>query len=38
MGVLVFISGMVCGGACLLAVSVLGKKFQQRGNRNARWK
>ena len=36
MGVLVFISGMVCGGACLKAVSMLDKKFQQRGNRNVK--
>ena len=27
MGVLVFMSGMICGGACLKAVSVLGKKI-----------
>ena len=27
MGVLVFISGMICGGACLVAVSVLDKKI-----------
>ena len=33
MGVLVFISGMVCGGACLVAASMLDKKFQQRENR-----
>lgn len=27
MGVLVCMSGYVCGGACLLAVSMLGKKI-----------
>ena len=33
MGVLVFISGMVCGCGCIVAASVLGKKFQQGENR-----
>lgn len=36
MGVLVFISGMVCGGACLKAVSMLDKKFQQGETANVR--
>ena len=27
MGVLVCISGMICGGACIVAVSMLGKKI-----------
>ena len=36
MGVLVCISGFVCGWACLEAVNVLDKKFQQRGNRNVK--
>ena len=29
MGVLVCMSGMICGLACLKAVSMLDKKFQQ---------
>lgn len=33
MGVLVCMSGMICGWACLVAASMLGKKFQQRENR-----
>ena len=33
MGVLVCMSGMICGGACLKVASVLDKKFQQRENR-----
>ena len=33
MGVLVCMSGMICGCGCIKVASVLGKKFQQRENR-----